>query len=1624
MWRFPVPIHRWAGGIAGLPFLVLGLALAGFATGGNDPPPSAKALAPTDVAPLFAKTSHAANRSVLVLHADDRAVHGWIAGTQNFAGQFASVNVGPMGQKIPISDGNTFVWTPTAEEASLLRATSAGPRRTATVTVPGFEGPSLLATAALDLPVVGGPSVFFLTDRSAYRPGHTLQFVGFLRNLTPSSQFEPIANTDVTVEVTSRAKATCVARLALRSDAFGRIVGEYSFTDSDALDSYTLTANGFHGSARVVLAEYRKSEISLSIHGEVHGGKLAVTMDARDYLNRRVGGTSATFTAEVIRTADRPKRTLDSSRFAHAAPVPPSADDLAYQPDDERLFALAHGVGPTAIATLARQPVARREGVVPFTAEGRGIVNIELDPDWLKGNHLVALSGVMVDETGRENRATTMIPLTPSATRGVRVRVGKSLAAIGETVPVFVEPFGWAATDMTETRLSMIRLDRNLGATSVTPPVAGWTTEPVLPPCQRTLIGLLPLVHGRSDATLMTPGAYKLVCVVRFADGTLSHSETGLIVKPAAKVSPVALVLAEHEVNAGSRLRGAVHTRFAGARLLLTLRDAAGIRMMKPLMAGANGVASFDELLPQNLRYGCVVTAEYHESSTVVHADQQDLFVVPTDRTIAVTATAPETASPGAEVKLDVTVNRSEPIDLVVSVFDESLLRVAGDRSGNVQEFYLADDRGRNIGSREQLARRLGRVTVEGLVARAKQVLSNWSILANQPQFRNDLKLLTGRDPRNDTEWQVDLGILLRLAGFSVYQNRDPSGPPCRMVPVRNSTRLADIIRVEGAKPNAGFRVIGETVLFSVGWGEKWFDPWKSDFEATSGTVPPIGAANNLGVGGGVLGITGGQFGPTPRRSFGGGGPLGGANFLGGFGGNGTGVSAKSVMYAGLGSEFREPMPMGSLDNSLIRSDFRDTVFWSGHLRTDATGKATVAFKLPDSLTRWRVVVTALSGTMHVGSTTTHIRSTRPIMIWPILPRAFAEGDTVRVAGIVHNLTDREQTIRTHLTADNGTVTAGADSMVRVPAHGNQSVFWTYQAGSPGWTNLQMSATCAAGSDAAVKRLAIHSCTVEEVVAVSGVIGKGKLTFLLPVGFDPAKATGKVTVAPTIAADMADTLPYLVEYPHGCVEQTMSRFLPALLTAQILNKSGLRLPELEAQLPAVVAASQKRLLQLQQADGGWGWYGASTTHELMTAYALLGLLEAERLGYPCSNPQALRAGRSRLQAFLEMMKPSWQRPPTDKPGRDPSAHSVNDSLYCLYVLARNEAVPTDWWPRIEGHIGHATMSDYGHALALELAVRAGQKPLAKKLAAELQKRAQRTHDWIYWTRAGFTRWADNTTEVTAAVLKALVAHDASDPLIPGILSYFQDTKRGNRWDSTKDTAVVLYALCDYLSAVKVGSAARGTVTLTLNGGMGTNATLDGPLSATTRLSVRDLRAGPNTLTMQSPASAAGGLVRAIIRFTQTGAADITAQDHGIKVARVFSVRGQAGTWSDLTSGATVPKGSFIRVRVTATPTDDPKMEYVLIESPKPACGETIPADDTRFVDALTGNGHVLREDRDSMSCFHYESCQSATAGYVFLAEFPGEFRVPPARAERLYRPSSGGHTESFVLKVAEPAKSP
>ncbi len=1696
-WAYSLP--RWlAVATAGLLSVSLVAALVTDPPGpdptGGLRPPLATSDKPREGGPLFATTEPAANTPALVVLPDERGVRGWVAGTPNHAGGRIHIKAGSREFEVAIGDDNTFAWAHTSAKPLPLALTL--------ITIDGQK--TLTARSTLPARPEGvRHTAFVVTDRSAYRPGHTLKFVAYVHDTADGIDFKPRANQEFTVDLTSETRGTRAARLKLRSDDAGRLTGQYTFTDADSLDHYRVSvlpqgeAAPLEGGARVLLGEYRKTKVGLKLKGEVKDGKLVVTFDARDYLDRPVKGTSATWAATVTKQADVAKLALDPAAFVANEGGPPSVDDFAALPDDERLLTLANGISAMSFAGFGGRTVATREGKAEFTGDKPGAVSIDLWPEWTKGQHAVALTATFLDDTGRENRAVGTFALNPVGEKAVTVATPKAMYVTGEKVPVSVTAVNIGAKDAPATTVIVVKLESSpstpwvtpqmggddgegvpdntrippLGAKPAKKPVAeGWKALQVFDPVKRVLLTVVPVVNGKADIDLKQPGAYKLLAVTRLGDGTTLQSETGVVVKSPAKLPGLVLQLDGRELPAGGHLTGTVHARFAGAKVLLTLRDSAGVKLVKPLTTGANGTVRFDEVLPPNLRYGCAVCVQYPESASNTFADQHDLFVIPTDRTLTVTTTTPDTVGPGAEVKLGLQVNREEEVDLVVSVFDESLLGVSGDLSGNIRNFFLADARGQGRAARDLTATRLGNVSIAELVAKANTLLKDPDALAKEPGLDQRLQSLV-QNWKGGKLSANDVVTLVRLAGFEVYLAHPLYSGHGQTWSVPKSARLADLLRRDGVDSEGQIKyyisatVIDNVVLIGLA-NYAAADPWMMHrgnfmqngnqfcgFGGFGGGFQCGGFGGNFGgnFGGfqGQFGNLGGQFGLAGSgRGFGGsfgfgsgfqggggfgggalgaGGGFGGvpsvAGFQGGFShpfvGGQMGMSFGFNRDFGGGAPIGAPMPGLGLNDEVVRRDFADSAFWTATLRTDKTGKATAAFKVPDSLTNWRVQVTAISPKMHVGTANTRFKTARPVMIWPMLPRSFAEGDVVSVFGTVHNLTDQEQNIRVHLKAENGQVMSAGEQTVKVPAKGNVPVYWTYKAGKPGMTDLLMSAKCDAGSDASLKKLPVVASAVTERVTASGLVGKDDLKLVMPAGFDPKTAQVSVTVAPTLAADLADTLPYLVEYPYGCVEQTMSRFLPALRVGLILKQSGIStVKQLEEKLPKVIEAGQKRLIALQQPDGGWAWQGNGQTHEMMTPYALFGLLAAEEAGYPCPNPTTIERGMVRLKMYLNHMSQAW-----DVKNGNQRRSEINDSLFCLWVVAldidrakKAEIEMMPWFTRIEKAAGGELMSDSGHAFALELAVKHGKKELADKLAADLRKRAQKAGDRVFWTKAGFSRWGDNTTEVTATVMKALVAHDPKDPLIPGVLAFFHSTKRGDRWDSTKDTACVLYALCDYLAAVQAGPAAAGVVTVALNGAEAGSVKLDSPASKTVKFAGKELKAGENAFRVTGMNAAGGALVRVSVSFTRADGVLTPARDHGVKVVRIVSLRGADGKWTELASGATVPVGSYVKVRVTATPTVD-VLHYFLIESPKPAGCETIAADDRRFTPAADAFGHVLREDRESMTCFHYEHTAEAAAEFVVLAEFAGEFTLPPARGELMYQPTSGGHSDAFVLKV-------
>jgi alpha-2-macroglobulin len=1602
--------------------VITGLALGWHALVGGDPTPAK----PIDAD--YPTTIPAKNPATLQLQADDRTVHGWISGTASHAGKTVRIALGKETAGAKVGDDNTFSWPYEFKQP---------------VTIEFSLGDLKASLALAPPPAKAQPSAYFVVDRTAYRPGQTLQFAAFLRSEDERGEFAPVTNAEVEVQIVSREKGHIAGRRTLRSDDAGRIAGSYTFTVADTLDEYDVRISDYAGSANVLLAEYRKSKVRLKIAGTPTDGTMKLKFEALDFLDKPVAFTGGSYTAQVVRKTLAPPAALKAEEFVrHERRAIPRLefDDIS---EDDLLVHEVESANGLFFSQGGRDIVAELAGDVKPDGEG----TIELKPEWTKGGYELVVEGVVTDLNGREQKATETIALAAKvepAKPALELKLKRTRFQPNEAIEVRAAGSLFEKQTLPGATLLVMKLAYQTPSSAFFgKPQFGEQASGKLPAygkpetpreehkleiVRRTLVTAVPFAADAAKVALAEPGAYLLVAVVPNADGTSTRAERAVLVKRIEDRNPFTIKLDKLEFDRGERLTGTIRSRYADARALLTLRDSRGIRFAKPIQF-RNGLHAINEDLPGDLRYGCTLDVAYPEDATTTRIAHAAARIVPTDRLLKVAVTAPDQVAPGSTVKLDLQVDRKEPVDLIVSVYDRSLLAIKPDARPDIRSFYHADERAANRLDRELLRKRLGGVRLNTLIEKAKAIVAD----PKTPKERRvAMELMLRNYEIEKAFFSSDIVTLLRLAGIDVYFSPRANDNDWQFSFTDYIARKADsnptLIDVAFAtfaysQERLAFQFFGTTLHVQEYTSMNLGTDYPLQWHPVLGWDDGLGYLNRYRFRP-MLSRRGSQFGFAGFGGFGGGG-FGGGGFgggiLGGGAANNLGAGGGLAGFGGgnlgnlggnIGREFLAPLdfapaiaasPDGGDDlqqlpdlaaGVAIRRNFADTAYWNATLRTDDAGRATVSFKLPDTLTSWQVVVTAVSKKLHVGGATTAIRTFQPIMVWPMLPRTFTEGDAVRVFASVHNRTEKEQSIRVRLKADNGAIRGPAEQTVTVGPKSNAPVHWAFAPKAPGEANLLMTATCDAGADASLKSIPVTRCAAEQIVAYSGFV-KDRMTLDLPA----LEGNGQLefTFAPSLVADLSDTLGYLVEYPYGCVEQTMSRFLPAIKVSQILKQSGIRDPELEKKLPGVAAAGIKRLIELQNEDGGWSWFGVSNSGSLMTAYAMYGLWQAKLAGFNVDK-DVLRKGRERLYRFSS------------------EERGVTERAYCLWVHSIEWKLTDNEWKWIQERATNGTFSHIGLAFALEMAVR-GEKPeLAKDIADALRKAATVENGLCHWTTAGFERWTDDRFEVTAAALKALVAFDPADPLVEKTLAYFAATKRGNRWNSTKDTAMILFAMCDYLAKTRRIDSKGDSLKLTVNGHE-YDVRFDGALVQKLVVPTERLKAGANEVRMKTERT--GAMYRAVFRRWKSGR-DLEPEAIGLSVRRKFSLVDAKGTIQrELKSGDAVTKGSFVFVEVETVPREVAEFRYLLVESPKPAGCEVIHQDDKRF-ETLTPKTFDRREDRDAKVCYFLESPEKfETVRSVLLAELAGEFVVAPASAELMYEPLVRGHSGAFVLRVTD-----
>ncbi|HSJ53173.1 MAG TPA: alpha-2-macroglobulin family protein, partial [Anaerolineae bacterium] len=729
--------------------------------------------------------------------------------------------------------------------------------------------------------------------------------------------------------------------------------------------------------------------------------------------------------------------------------------------------------------------------------------------------------------------------------------------------------------------------------------------------------------------------------------------------------------------------------------------------------------------------------------------------------------------------------------------------------------------------------------------------------------------------------------------------------------------------------------------------------------------------------------------------------------------------------------------------DGLMRSRFADTAFWDPVVRTDEDGTAHVEVQLPDNLTTWRMQAQGVTADTRVGLANVDVLSTLDLLVRPVLPRFFVVDDRAEIATVVHNNTEAPLDVEVNINAEGLALEGEASQTVRVPAGEPVKVVWPVQVLPGQEVNVRTWARAGDLYDGREDNLPVYHYSTPEVVATAGQLseaGQRQEIVQLPNVLDPRQGELTVQIDGSLTAATQDALQYLEHYPYECVEQTVSRFLPNVLTWRTLDEMGVERPELRQRLSQLVGVGLQRLYAQQHYDGGWGWWVSDESDAYLTAYVLHGMLEAHRADFVVDQDAMDRAA-----AYLRDALPSV--------GRVDTEWEANRLAYGLYVLAEHgETLDGQQNGALSLAVGlfekRHLLSRYGQAtLAMALGLLEPQEPArVQTLLADLAGDAVLSATGAHWEeREPDYRNMNTDVRTTAIVLWALSSLDPENDLLPNVVRWLMAVREhGGYWESTQVTAWSLLGLTEYMRA---SGELKGDLSYSvyLNGqewaaGQVTEENIDEGQDLQVEIA-RLLAEEANRLVIQRQEAGQGQTGEGQLYYSAQlryflPVERVQALDRGIVVARQYSPVESPDEFVD-----TARVGDVLQVKLSIiAPTD---LYYVVVEDPLPAGFEGV--DLSLKTTSVVGQAPELHnltaeeedtwlrrygwgswffsqtELRDERAVLFASYLPRGTYEYVYYirASVPGEFMVIPTTAYEMYWPEVFGRSDGARFTVQD-----
>ncbi|MCL1856622.1 MAG: MG2 domain-containing protein [Kiritimatiellaeota bacterium] len=798
----------------------------------------------------------------------------------------------------------------------------------------------------------------------------------------------------------------------------------------------------------------------------------------------------------------------------------------------------------------------------------------------------------------------------------------------------------------------------------------------------------------------------------------------------------------------------------------------------------------------------------------------------------------------------------------------------------------------------------------------------------------------------------------------------------------------------------------------------------------------------------------------------------------------------------------REKMEQGFFesagDSVAVRTSFADTAFWSANVGQCSTGSSAcaqctvcaqaeepvlhycAAFTMPEDITGWKVRAWAIGDGVIVGEGTTEIVTKKNLMLRMQAPRFFTQKDEVVLSANVHNYLKTEKEVRVGLSLaeaqrrEEVEIIAGDwVQTVVIPAGGETRVDWRIKVLQSGMLTVRMTAVTDEESDGMEKSFPVQVHGMLKTESWSGIINtedterasrltqSGTIKFVVPGERIREQTRLEVRYAPTLAGTMLEALPYLLDYPYGCTEQTLNRFLPAVVVRHTLEKMGMNLHDVGADLcvrpgahagaplqsppnkpnpvfddeemKKITKAGMERLVAMQLRDGGWGWfsgYGESSSAHT-TAVVMRGLRLAKECGMEVPE-DVVKRGAEWLRRDQEK-RVAWIA--EDRERRKANAE---DALTALTLASGKQMLDYLYEDR-------ADLPFYAKAM-LGLAFDATgdverRDMMARNVMQFLKTDEENQTAYFELGNGGYWwHWYGSDIEAQAHGLMLLMRSKVEGgkvEAVPGLVKYIvNNRKNASYWNSTRDTALAIEALAQYMEKFEKTSSfvtRPSSVEIKIDGIRVHSTVLDGNQWQPTVFEMNDLADGEHTLeiartgdgplyynvyltnyTLEDPIAAAGLEIkvnRKIYKLLDVGKTGTAAGERGQSVA----YKQEKFERVEIKEGDILTSGDLLEIELTIDSKND--YEYLIFEDMKAAGCEAVNVQSGYQQKGL----HAYVEYRDNRASFFVRRLARGThnVSYRLRAEIPGRFSALPAKGWAMYAPELRANSNEAKLSIED-----